>query len=275
MSSWVVLMGKGAVMKAAWRVLVVCLVSCATGLAVWIVFGVVPGSALAGRQGRVVSRHGAGRRPRVAVHRAGRRDYGSRVRSSGRSGAIRRDGQRHRRVGMTMADSVVGSPLVVSGVDLLVGGELAQAQRNVELMTPEAQSLRASSQTAYEGLSAMAAESVVDSELGSVVDESDGGPPVLPEGERVTGFPSDYAADIALPEGGHAVVESSSPLAGEEPGGGRVPLDLYPGVVAGGFEAVRSSVGVGARAGVRLSEGVSLGGFGCVFDACDGSRCVA
>jgi RHS repeat-associated protein len=157
---------------------------------------------------------------------------------------------------------LTGSPLVVPGVDSLVGGALSQAARNAALMTPEAQDLRSASQTEFEGLSAAGAEGVANSAFASVVDDPDGGPPVLPEGESITGFPSDYAASIAFVEGQHAVLESSAPVATEVPGGGYVPLNLHPRAVNGGYEAVTASTGVGVRAGDRLSEGVSLAGIG-------------
>jgi len=187
--------------------------------------------------------------------------YTSKSRRSRRSRrkARRRRGGRGR---VAVVGSLTGSPLVVPGVDGLVGGQLSQAQRNVDLMTPEAQSLRSSSQTAYEGLSASEAEGVANSTLASVVSEPDGGPPVLPEGQSIVGFPSDYAATLALPEGQHAVVESSAALATTGPGGSRVPLNLHPRAVGGGFEAVTPSAGVVVRAGGRLSEGASLGDLG-------------
>jgi RHS repeat-associated protein len=152
--------------------------------------------------------------------------------------------------------------LVVGGVDSLTGGEQSEAQRNANSMTPEAQSLRSSSQTAYEGLSASEAEGVANSAFASVVNEPDGGPPVLPEGQSIVGFPSDYAASLSLAEGQHAVLESSLPIAAQGPGGVRVPLNLRPQAVGGGYEAVTPSVGMGVRAGGRLSEGVSLTGLG-------------
>jgi RHS repeat-associated protein len=164
---------------------------------------------------------------------------------------------------------LTGSSLVVGGVDSLTGGEQSEAQRNASSMSPEAQSLRSSSQTAYEGLSASEAEGVVNSAFASVVNEPDGGPPVLPEGQSIVGFPSDYSASLslaegqhALSEGQHAVLESSLPIAAQGPGGVRVPLNLRPQAVGGGYEAVTPSVGMGVRAGGRLSEGVSLTGLG-------------
>jgi RHS repeat-associated protein len=152
--------------------------------------------------------------------------------------------------------------LVVVGVDWLMGGELSGAQRHADLMSPEAQSLRGSSQTAYEGLSASEAEAVTGSAFSGAVNEPDGGPPVLSEGESIVGFPSDYAASLVLGEGQHAVVESSAPMAAEGPDGSRVPLNLRPLAVGGGFEAVTPVAGSVVRTGGRLSEGVSLGGVG-------------
>jgi RHS repeat-associated protein len=152
--------------------------------------------------------------------------------------------------------------LVIGGVDALLGGELSSDQHNANLMTPEAQSQRVLSQTAYEGLSAPEAEGIANSAFSGAINEPDGGPPVLAEGQSIVAFPTDYAATLALPEGRHAVVESSSPMATEGPGGARVPLNLRPRQVGNGYEAVTPSAGMAVRAGTHLSEGASLTGLG-------------
>ncbi len=91
----------------------------------------------------------------------------------------------------------------------------------------------------------------------SLVDEPDGGPPKLPDGVTITGFPSDFAASLVLPEGKHGVIESFEPLASDTPSG-RVPVDLRPRGAGSGYEATTSAEGVHVRLGSRLSEGASL-----------------
>ncbi len=155
--------------------------------------------------------------------------------------------------------SLSESPLVISGSP--EEAAQLQAQREAELSSPEATRETLESRTAYEGLTAGEAEQLAARAFPALVDEPDGGPPQLPEGTRITGFPSDFAASLALPGGGHGVVESGTAMAADTPSG-RVALDLVPRQVGGGFEAATPAAGPGVRIGGRLSEGASLAGAG-------------
>ncbi len=90
----------------------------------------------------------------------------------------------------------------------------------------------------------------------AIVENEDGGPPPLAEGQRTIGFPSDFAMSVDLGGGTHALVESHAPLALESDEGKRTPLDLSLREVQGGFEP---TVGLAAiRLPLRASEGASL-----------------
>ncbi len=90
-----------------------------------------------------------------------------------------------------------------------------------------------------------------------------GGSPSLPRGHRSVHLLSTHAAQIALPHGRGAVIESSQPIAVETSRGHRAPVDLGLIKTGGVFESVRPLVGVlipsHAGEGVQLPEpGISL-----------------
>jgi RHS repeat-associated protein len=149
---------------------------------------------------------------------------------------------------------------------LVVGGspterEQVAAQTASTLMSPEAVSVREESQTKYEGLNSEQAERVDAEAFPELVEHPDGGPPRLPEGEQIIGFPSDFAASLALPEGRHGAVESAAPMAVDTPSG-RVPVNLTPRQIGAGFEATTPPHGLHVMLGGRLGEGASLSDLG-------------
>ena len=82
-------------------------------------------------------------------------------------------------------------------------------------------------------------------------------------GEHIVRFTSAHAAQVALPHGKHALVESMQPMAVETSSGNRAPVDLGLTKAGDVFESVRPAVGVlipaQLRSGVRLPEsGISL-----------------
>jgi hypothetical protein len=95
----------------------------------------------------------------------------------------------------------------------LVQGKKSQAQEEASLSAPEAVARREASRTKYEALTAESAASVDREAFPSLVDEPAGGPPVLPEGQRMSGFVDAYVADVDLGGGEHGIVESSAPMA--------------------------------------------------------------
>jgi tripartite motif-containing protein 71 len=154
--------------------------------------------------------------------------------------------------------SLLDSPTVVPSVNGLLGGELQQAAREAEQSNPEAVEEREASRTSLEGLLPAQAASETKTAFPGLVERPDGGVPQLPVGESVVGYPSPVAAQIALPEGKRAVLESSIPIALETSAGKGVPLDLSLREAGGGFVPARPDVGV--RLPRDLSEGVSLSG---------------
>ena len=109
-----------------------------------------------------------------------------------------------------------------------------QAEREAKLASPEAVAAREASASAYEGFSATAAESVANEAFKSLIDVPAGGPPSLPTGERIGGFPSDYAMQVQG-GGGRLVLESLQPVAIEVSSGQRTPIDLSLGQAGGAF----------------------------------------
>jgi hypothetical protein len=151
---------------------------------------------------------------------------------------------------------------VASGTQVLLGGEQLRAAQKARLTDPANVTAREQSSTAYEGLSPQAAGTALQEAIPDVVDNSDGGPPPLAEGQKATGFPSDYAMSISGP-GMQAVVESLVPLALEGSDGKRTPLDLSLHKAEGGFQPAVgfAPVRLGRNAGegaTLLDSGVSL-----------------
>ena len=238
------------------RRLAVCLACCGVGLVVAPVAVSASGPARVGRElpgHGVASRHRAARRRRPRGHatvgharRAGhaRRGHAAPV-AARMAGAVSAGG----------LGSLSGSPLVVPAAEALVGGQMGAAEE-AKLANPEAVSVREESRTKFEGLSGEQAEKLAGEVFPSVVDEPAGGPPKLPAGESIAGFPIDNAAQIVLPGGGRGVIESTEPMAIESSPGHRVPVDLSVSDVGGAFEPKTPVVGV--RIPERLSEGVQV-----------------
>jgi RHS repeat-associated protein len=148
--------------------------------------------------------------------------------------------------------------LVVPSVEPLVGGQQAAAEE-ARRTNPEAATARQTSSSAYEGLSAEAAEQIAHDAFPRLSDDPAGGPPQLQAGERITGFPSDFAASVAISGGRHGVIESLTPIAlGDS--SGRTPVDLSLREAGGAFRPTTPVVQV--RLPSRLSEGASLPGIG-------------
>jgi hypothetical protein len=174
-------------------------------------------------------------------------------------GLVLWSGVAHAEAALSDAGSLSSNPLVIVGSPEEAGQ--VQAEREAVLASPEAVRARVESQSVYEGISATAAESVANEAFKGLVDEPDGGPPRLPAGERISGFPSDFAASLTFPGGGAGVLDSLVPLAVEDSPGHRTPVDLSVRESSGGgFEPVRPVVGVGMPA--RLGEGAVLSASG-------------
>jgi DNA-binding beta-propeller fold protein YncE len=203
------------------------------------------------------SRSGADRRR----HRHSKHD-----RSVSGSERRRRVGRRRshgRPVGRVRQARRFHSQLTLGGAQVLLGNGQQQASRQAQLDSPAAVSVREQSATAYESLTAQAAEAVFGEAYGGVAVQPAGGPPLLPEGWKASDFPSDYAMSLDLGEGRKGVVESLQPLALEGSDGTHHPLDLSLREVSAGFEPKfgLASVRLPARSGEGaslLASGVSL-----------------
>ena len=156
--------------------------------------------------------------------------------------------------------SAVESPLVAPGVDQLLGGQPAREVEEARRASPEAVAAREESENEYGGMTGEEAKRLDGETFSSLVVEPSGGPPKLPSGESVTGFPSANVEQVDLGGGRHGVIESLLPIAVEESPGKRVPVDLGLREVSGGFEPATPAVAVQIPA--HVGDGVALSGSG-------------
>ncbi len=160
--------------------------------------------------------------------------------------------------------SPLESPLVVSEVNQLFGGQPAQEAEEAQRASPEAVAARDESELKYQGLNSREAVKLAGETFPRLIDQPTGGPPALPSGEAITGFPSVNAARVDLGSGRHGVTESSEPIAVEQSPGQRVPVDLALREAGGLFEPQTPLTGVRIpkqlnNSGVQLlASGVSL-----------------
>jgi RHS repeat-associated protein len=152
--------------------------------------------------------------------------------------------------------SQLSSPLVVPEVDQMLGGQSAEEAEEARRASPEAVAAREESETKYEALGGEEAEKLVDGTFPTLVDQPAGGPPTLPSGEDITGFPSVYSAQVDLGGGHHGVIDSLVPMAVEPSLGRRVAMDLGLREANGAFEP--NSPLVSVRIAKQLSGGVTL-----------------
>src|SRR6202035_2731435 len=157
-----------------------------------------------------------------------------------------------------------GSPLVISGAESLVGGQ--EAAEEAKRMSPEAVELREVSASAYEGMSAEAAEKVSAEAFPGLISEPDGGGlPHLPAG--VTGYLNPYTAELPVSGGQRGLAVSSVPLAFEASSGSWSAVSLAISDTGGVFGAANPLVAV--RATKQLSEGMQLSSLGVTVTPVD------
>jgi YD repeat-containing protein len=171
--------------------------------------------------------------------------------------------------------SAFGVGLVVPAEQLLDGGEEVRAAEEARRASSQAFVTREVSQTAYSQLSAVQARKLDAEAFPGLVGEPSGGPPAVPIGEKIVGYPADNVAQLVLPGSKRGVIESAEPIALETSRGHRSPIDLRPRESGRTFQPAVSAVqlkipkrlgaGIGlGRAGVSLtpvdSTGVPLGG---------------
>jgi DNA-binding beta-propeller fold protein YncE len=133
---------------------------------------------------------------------------------------------------------------------------LTKARGRKRSMSPTAVQTRVRSRTKFAHLGTAQAAQVARNAFPAEIEHRLAGGPSLPAGGRIVRYSSDKAAQIELPGGKHAVVESLWPMALETANGQRAPVDL--GLTKAGriYEPVRPLVGV--LIPTRLREGVVL-----------------
>jgi tripartite motif-containing protein 71 len=157
-----------------------------------------------------------------------------------------------------VASPLSASPLVTPGSP--VKSEQVQAALEARLNNPGIVAEREASRTKFEGLNAEEAAKVAGEAFPATIDDPAGGPPPLPAGDSITGYPTNDVAQVDLSEGEHGLIESTVPIAVETSPGQRTPIDLSLHEAGGAFEPKTAAVGV--RIPKRLSDGVSLAGTG-------------
>jgi YD repeat-containing protein len=103
--------------------------------------------------------------------------------------------------------------LVVPGVQFFTGGEQAIETQHLRRVNPEATALRQRSRTAYAHAAPMLAARVAQASFPRLVDQPSGGMPPLPAGAKLIGFATTHAAQLVLPGGKHAILESLGQIA--------------------------------------------------------------
>ncbi len=161
-----------------------------------------------------------------------------------------------------------GDPLVLAEGQQFVGGGSAREAEEVKRSSPEAVVARKESQTKYEHLSASEAAGVAKELFPALVSEAEGGPPKLPAGQTITGYPADDAAQVDLGDGKRGVIGSTVPIAVEASPGQHSPIDLSLAESGGVFEPVTPFVGV--QIPKQLGEGVRMANSGVSLTPVDG-----
>ena len=144
-----------------------------------------------------------------------------------------------------------------------------QAQERAKATNPEAVALREESQTKYESLDAEQAVTVASEAFPAAIGHPAGGPPLLPAGQTIVGYPTVDAAQVDLGEGKHGVIESLEPIAIESSPGHREPIDLTLTEAAGSVQPARPDVSL--QIPTRLADGVHLSNTGVSLTPVDPS----
>jgi RHS repeat-associated protein len=154
--------------------------------------------------------------------------------------------------------SWLSGALVISGSP--VQGEQARAVEAARWASPEARSARERSRTEFARLGVGGAAQVAREAFPQVIERPAGGPPSLPAGQRIVGYPTDNAARVDLGGRRHGVIASLAPIAVVGANGQRIPINLGLSDDGSSFRPVTPAVGVSIPK--RLGEGVALSGVG-------------
>lgn len=179
------------------------------------------------------------------------------------------------RVGVPRSGGVVASrsvalglgSLVVPGVQLLDGEQQALDAERAQRSSAVAFVARERSRTEFEGLGSVAVARVVRDAFPAVVEHSAAAPLPLPAGSHVVRYITPSAAQVALPGGKHAVVESDGVIARKVAPGRFLPLDLS--LKRSGTRYVPAFSSVGVSIPERSTSGVALTGSGVSLTPAD------
>lgn len=153
-----------------------------------------------------------------------------------------------------MAGSPVGGRFL--SPDMLMSlGEQVESERQVRLASPEAVVGREESELKYANLRSNEVGQDLKSIFPVLVDEHAGGPPRLPTGDSIVGFPAVNIAHVKESTGAHSVIESAQPMALHTTQG-LVPIDLGLVEEGGAFEPKTPLVDV--QIPKHVAQGVSL-----------------
>jgi YD repeat-containing protein len=168
----------------------------------------------------------------------------------------------------TSLASTAGSPsspgleagLAVAGVQLFDDDQQLHAEQRALRSNPEVVAKREASRTVYSHLSSAKAISLDRRVFPARIDRAVGGAPQLAAGQKITRFEAANVAQVALPDGTHAVIESAQPIATKNSSHAWAPINLNLHTVGRAFAPYRSPVGV--RIPRHLDEGVHAGRLG-------------
>jgi YD repeat-containing protein len=151
-------------------------------------------------------------------------------------------------------------PLVIPGAQPLDGGQQLNDAAVARRLNPLTVARRQASRSSYASVTPEEAQKVDGEAFPTLINDVLGGPPPLPAGGSIVGYPSNYAAQIELSDGGHSVLESLAPIAVETAPGKHTPSDLKLGDAGAVFEPRTPTVGV--QIPKLLASGVQISTLG-------------
>jgi YD repeat-containing protein len=146
--------------------------------------------------------------------------------------------------------------LVIPGAQSLLGARQVIYEQAARHSSPDAYVARLRSRTAYAHLDASQAAQLALKSFPDALARPSGGAPSVPPGERIAAYLGAHSARMQLPNGHHAVLESTAPIARRTAQGRWSPLNLALAYKGGSFAPVRSDLAV--RIPRRLSAGVRM-----------------
>ena len=105
----------------------------------------------------------------------------------------------------------VSDSLVIPGA--LTEAEQRQAQEQAVLANPEEIVQREASSTEFEAISREEAANLAGKSFPVLINERNGGPPLLSAGQSIGNYPTNNSAQVDLGKGQHAMLESMVPIA--------------------------------------------------------------